>query len=202
MLDRLNPTVIGCALNVVGLFFLASAISFQRPRRQIEELLGVERPRNLLAVREQLVHQIQTYLGFGVLVIGYVLLMGDALERVKTAPADGSDHQLLWIVVLLLVALLGTTVAFKLIKEIYARSKFRRLLREVVHDSNFNLEKNPQLSVQIGELLHIPKGAEESVAEYIAKVRAALKLKSPAPSGTGLGSSSSLGAGLRQRQPK
>jgi hypothetical protein len=198
MLEGLNPTVIGCALNVVGLFFLASAISFQRPRRQIEELLGVERPRNLLAVREQLVHQIQTYLGFGVLVIGYVLLMGDALERVKPAPADGSDHQLLWIVVLLVVALLGTTVVFKLIKEVYARSKFRRLLREVVADANFNLEKNPQLSVQIGELLHIPKGEEESVAEYIAKVRAALKIKQ-SPAG---GGGSSLGAGLRQRQTK
>jgi hypothetical protein len=198
MLDRLNPTVIGCALNVVGLFFLASAISFQRPRRQIEELLGVERPRSLLAVREQLVHQIQTYLGFGLLVIGYVLLMGDELERGGPGPAEGSDHQLLWIVVLLVVALLGTTVAFKLIKEVYARSKFRRLLREVVHDANFNLEKNPQLSVQIGELLHIPKGEEESVAEYIAKVRAALKIKQPPAGGGG----SSLGAGLRQRPTK
>ena len=40
-LPACGPTVIGCALNVVGLFFLALAISFKRPRRQIEELLGI-----------------------------------------------------------------------------------------------------------------------------------------------------------------
>lgn len=182
MLERLNPTVIGCALNVVGLFFLASAISFKRPRRQIEELLGIERPRNLLAVREQLVNQIQTYLGFGILVVGFVLLMGEALERSRPHDQpDDSDPHLVWIVALLIAATLGTTAVLKLIKEGYVRSKFRRLLREVVRQSSFNLEKNPQLSVQIGELLHIPKGADESVADYINKVRSALGLNVAAP---------------------
>ncbi|MBM4016178.1 MAG: hypothetical protein FJ293_14610 [Planctomycetes bacterium] len=183
MLERLNPTVIGCALNVIGLFFLASAISFKQPRRQIEELLGLERARSLLMVREQLVNHIQTYLGFGILVVGFVLLMGEALERTRPAGATGSDPHLVWIVALLTVATLGTTVALKLIKEGYVRSKFRRLLREVVKESSFNLEKNPQLSVQIGELLHIPKSGEESVNEYIAKVRAVLGLPAGGASG-------------------
>lgn len=195
MLERLNPTVIGCALNVVGLFFLASAISFKRPRRQIEELLGIERPRSLLAVREQLVNQIQTYLGFGILVVGFVLLMGEALERNRPPSEKGDDPHLVWIVALLVAATLGTTVALKLIKEGYVRSKFRRLLREVVRDSKFNLEKNAQLSVHIGELLHIPKEPDQSVAEYIVKVRAALGIPSAPSSGSppgGLG----MGRGL------
>ncbi|MSR46891.1 MAG: hypothetical protein EXS13_07495 [Planctomycetes bacterium] len=196
MLDRLNPTVIGCALNVIGLFFLASAISFKQPRRQIEELLGLERSRSLLLVREHLVNQIQTYLGFGILVIGFVLLMGEALERTRPVGAEGSDPHLVWIVALLTVAMLGTTAALKLIKEGYVRSKFRRLLREVVRDSKFNLEKSPQLAVQIGELLHIPKGADESVAEYIGKVRAVLGL---APLGSG---GAGLSGGLRPRPTK
>ncbi len=199
MLERLNPTVIGCALNVIGLFFLASAISFKQPRRQIEELLGLERARSLLTVREQLVNQIQAYLGFGILVVGFVLLMGEALERTRPAGATGTDPHLVWIVALLTVATLGTTVALKLIKEGYVRSKFRRLLREVVKESSFNLEKNPQLSVQIGELLHIPKGADESVAEYIAKVRAVLGL--PAGGSPG-GGGSGLAAGSRPRPTK
>ena len=37
MLDRVNPSVIGYALNIVGLFFLASAITFKKPRRQVEQ---------------------------------------------------------------------------------------------------------------------------------------------------------------------
>jgi hypothetical protein len=196
MLERLNPTVIGCALNVIGLFFLASAISFKQPRRQIEELLGLERARSLLTVREQLVNQIQAYLGFGILVVGFVLLMGEALERTRPAGATGSDPHLVWIVALLTVATLGTTVALKVIKEGYVRSKFRRLLREVVKESKFNLEKNPQLSVQIGELLHIPKGGDESVAEYIAKVRVVLGLPPGGSTGT---SASGLTTGLRPR---
>ena len=185
MLERLNPTVLGCALNVIGLFFLASTISFKRPRRQIEELLGVERPHSLLAARERLVNQIQTYLGFAILVVGFVLVMGDALDRNRAAtPAAEHDAApLVWIVALLVAATLATTMALKLIKEGYVRSKFRRLLREVVRDSKFNLEKNPQLSVQIGKLLHIPEQPDQSVADYISKVRAALGIPS-APTGS------------------
>src|SRR5262245_43470972 len=81
MLDSLNPTVIGYSLNVVGLFFLASAISFKKPKRVVEEILGIERHRSLAHVRDQLVNQIQTYVGFVFLVTGHVLLMGDALLR-------------------------------------------------------------------------------------------------------------------------
>lgn len=180
MLERLNPTVIGCALNVVGLFFLASAISFKRPRRRIEELLAIERRRSLLDVREQIINQTQVYLGFGILVVGFVLLMSEALERDLPPERRRSDPNLIWIVVLLVVATLGTTLALKLTKELYARRKFRSLLREVLRESSFNLEKNPQQAVQIGELLHIPKQPDQSVADYIAAVRRALGGK-PAP---------------------
>ncbi len=184
MLEKLNFSVIGYALNVVGLFFLASAITFKKPRRQIEEILGVERARSLHAVREHLVNQIQTYIGFIMLVIGFVLLMSEALGG-RPAPLETSeDPNLKWIVVILLVSTLGTTGVLKFVQLGYVRSKFRRLLREVVRDSRFNLEKNPQLAVQIGELLNVPQQPDQAVSDYIRQVRTALGVE-PSPAGGG-----------------
>jgi hypothetical protein len=175
MLERLNPSVIGCALNIVGLFFLASAISFKRPRRQVEELLGIERTRSLYAIREQLVNQTQTYIGFGILVVGFVLVMMEALEgRDRGARPPESLANEGWIFAILLGAVAATTVALYILQRGFVRTKFRRLVREVVRDSRFNLEKNPNLAVQIGELLHIPKQPDQSVTDYVAKVRSAL----------------------------
>jgi len=177
MLDRVNPSVIGYALNIVGLFFLASAITFKRPRRQVEELLGIERSRSLYAISEQIVNQTQTYIGFGSLVVGVVLVMMEALERRASpqAPAPGPEPVAAGgIFAILLGAVALTTLVLKVVQRGFVKSKFRRIVREVVRDSKFNLEKNPQLAVQIGELLHIPKQPDQSVTDYVAKVRSAL----------------------------
>lgn len=185
MLERVNPSVIGYALNIVGLFFLASAITFKRPRRQVEELLGIERPRSLYAIREQIVNQTQTYIGFGILVVGFVLVMMEALERREPPPAPVAGSEPInagWIFAILLGAVAVTTLVLKVVQRGFVKSKFRRIVREVVRDSKFNLEKNPHLAVQIGELLHIPKLPDQSVADYVAKVRSALGVE-PGESG-------------------
>jgi hypothetical protein len=183
MLDRVNPSVIGYALNIVGLFFLASAITFKRPRRQVEELLGIERPRSLYAIREQIVNQTQTYIGFGILVVGFVLVMMEALERrsPQAAPTGPEPINAGWIFAILLGAVALTTLVLKVVQRGFVKSKFRRIVREVVRDSKFNLEKNPHLAVQIGELLHIPKQPDQSVTDYVAKVRSALGVEPGEP---------------------
>ena len=172
MFESLNPSVIGYTLNVVGLFFLASAISFKNPRRQIEEILGVERPRSLSTVRDHLVNQIQVYIGFVFLVAGYVLLMGDALSTDSISP--GEDPNLLWIAMVLLIATIATMAFLKIVQLLFTRRKFRRLLAEVLRESHFNLERNQKLAVQIGELLQIPQTRDQSVPEYINEVMTAL----------------------------
>jgi hypothetical protein len=177
MLERVNPSVIGCALNIVGLFFLASAITFKKPRRQVEELLGIERARSLYAIREQIVNQTQTYIGFAILVVGFVLLMMEALERRPPPPAQTEPVNAGWIFAVLLGAVAATTLVLKVVQRGFVKSKFRRLVREVVRDARFNLEKNPNLAVQIGELLHIPKQPDQSVTDYVAKVRSALGIE-------------------------
>jgi len=182
MLEKLNPAVIGYALNVVGLFFLASAIRFKKPRRQIEELLGLERGNALHAAREHLVNQIQTYIGFVILVIGFVLLMSQALDR-PAAAEPREDPNLKWIVVILLASTLATTAVLKIVQLGFVRTKFRRLLREIVRDSKFNLEKNPQLALQIGELLNVPKQPDQSVSDYIRLVKTTLGIPVPPAAG-------------------
>jgi hypothetical protein len=187
MLEQLNAAVFGYALNVVGLFFLASAIRFKKPRRPIEELLGIERGNQLDAAREHLVNQIQTYIGFVILVIGFVLLMGDALnQRSSASPRDG-EPDLMWMVLILLVSTLATTAVLKIVQKGYVKAKFRRLLREVVADAQFNLEKNPQLAVQIGELLSIPKQPDQAVNDYIRQVRTALGVQARPAGGLAAG---------------
>jgi hypothetical protein len=178
MFESLNPSVIGYTLDVVGLFFLASAITFKNPRRQIEEILGVERPRSLSTVRDHLVNQIQVYIGFVFLVAGHVLLMGDALG---TASAPTDDPNLVWIVAVLLLATIATMGFLKIVQLVFTRRKLRRILAEVLRESRYSLEKHQNVAVQIGELLQIPPRRDQSVPEYIDEVKAALGLQGGAP---------------------
>ena len=175
MFESLNPAIIGYTLNVVGLFFLAAAISFKKPRREIEEILGIERQRSLSGVRDHLVNQIQVYVGFVFLVAGYVLLMGHALTQ--TSPATGESTGVPLIATVLFAATVATMAILKLVQLLFTRLKFKRLLAEVLRDAEYSLEHNQKLAVQIGELLQIPQSREESVPDYILKVKSELGLE-------------------------
>src|SRR5262249_42170195 len=86
-----------------------------------------------------------------------------------------------WIFAILLGAVALTTLVLKVVQRGFVKSKFRRIVREGVRDSRVNLEKNPALAVQIGELLHIPKLPHHSVTHYVAKVRSALGVEPGEP---------------------
>lgn len=181
MMDWLNPAVIGFTLNVVGLFFLASAITFKKPRREIEEILGVERQRSLSTVRDHLVNQIQTYVGFIFLVFGHVLLVINQLQLDAAGPmAENPD--LLVISLILAVPTILTLGVLKLFQILFARRNFRRLLGEVLRESGYELEKNQKLAVQIGEILGVPKLRDQAVGDYIEEVRVTLGLDGAASS--------------------
>lgn len=177
MFDQLNSAIIGYTLNVVGLFFLAAAITFKKPRREIEEILGVERPRSMSAVRDHLIHQVQVYIAFVFLVAGYVLLMGDALTRDESGDGLARSNDLPLIAIVLFVSTVLTMGVLKVVQLVFTRHKFRRMLAEVLRESRYPLERDQKLAVQIGELLQIPQTREESVPEYIEKVRATLGLQ-------------------------
>ena len=178
MFETLNSAIIGYTLNVVGLFFLAAAITFKKPRREIEEILGVERPRSMSGVRDHLVNQIQVYIAFVFLVAGYVLLMGDALTRDNGGEPLAQSNNLPLIAIVLFVSTIVTMVVLKVVQLIFTRYKFRRMLAEVLRESRYPLDRDQKLAVQIGELLQIPQTREESVPEYIEKVKATLGLDS------------------------
>jgi hypothetical protein len=180
-LDWVNPAVIGFTLNVVGLFFLASAITLRRPRREMEEVLGVEQPRSLSNVNDHLANQVQTYTGFVFLVAGHVLLMGNELRASAGDPLDKQNPGLVAIAFVLVAVTVGTMVLLKLVQSMFARRHFRRLLAEVLRESGYSLERNQRVAVEIGELLQIPKGRDQSVPEYIGEVRRALGLERAEP---------------------
>ena len=81
----------------------------------------------------------------------------------------------------LLVSTIATMAMLKIVQLLFTRRSFRRLLAEVVTDSGYELEKNQKVAVQIGELLGLPKGRDQSVPEYIQEVRKALGLKRSRP---------------------
>ncbi len=184
MLESLNPTVIGYSLNVVGLFFLASAISFKKPRGVIEENLGLEPPRTFSNVRDHLVNQIQTYIGFLFLVTGHVLLMGDALLRQDAlqegeARAVRDNTDIVVIVGVLVVSTIATMAVLKIVQLLFTRRNVRRLVADVLRDSNYDLTKNQKVAVQIGEMLGLPTKGDLSITEYIQEIHRALGLADP-----------------------
>ena len=80
-------------------------------------------------------------------------------------------------VAVLFVATVATMGVLKLVQLLFTRHKFRRMLAEVLREADYALEHNQKLAVQIGELLQIPQNREESVPEYIQKVKSELGLE-------------------------
>jgi len=155
--------VIGLACNLVGIFFLANSITFQRSRRAVEEFFR-KGPGSLARVRDYALNRMQVFVGFLFLNAGFLLQIAGHWDGVR-------DHLTtltfcIGIVVFAVLTYLGGLV--------YSRRHFRRLLQEFFQTHPWSFTENMALTKEIGQFLGISLEADMSVEDYLHKVRRAL----------------------------
>jgi hypothetical protein len=198
MLDPIDWTIVGLTLNIVGIFFLASSITFKKPRRVVQEFFGIEKTGSLKSIREFLLNKVQVYIGFLFLIGGYVMQIAVLLARSRPPGTRlVSEPNFLVIVGVLVASIIGVTIVLKILQIFWSHRVFRKLLIDFFRDFEFPLEQYPALAKEIGELLEIPQVKDESIDEYLHKVRKALRIDGAEPRRLPVGRPRPTGSSIR-----
>jgi hypothetical protein len=189
LLDVINLSTIGLAFDIVGVIFLANSIGIRQPRRFIQEHFGIQRPQQLRSVLDQLRAKAEIFTGFLFLMVGFSLQIIAELapDLLAGTVVDGSDAPALRQTQILAFAMLAsvvlaTTLLLRVACRLWSLRLFRKLLAEFLTDQgDWNFERHPDVTREIGEILAVPADEEDSIGDYAGRVRAALGLAAQAP---------------------
>jgi hypothetical protein len=176
----MSLVTLGLCANILGAFFLAKAIIAKNPRVMIREILNL-RVDHLKVFRTYLIQKLEAIAGFLFMFLGCGLLIyndyypPDVLPGVTDSGPPLGVTIAFTLVIMCFIALLFHTVC-----SFFARRIFMELLKDMVIRHRFPLHREEALTKQIGEILRIPTGADETVESYAMKVRAKLGLPKPA----------------------
>jgi len=157
---------VGLVLLLAGTFLLGQALFPRSPRELVAERFG-EHGAPLVAIREHIFHRLQVGIGFAYLLGGLGLLLLGHLRPSSGPPS----FPVFWIA---LVAL--GTVALLAVGWAWTSRAFRRYVRERLAESPGELEADPALVKEVGELFGVESTPDDSIASYAERVRRATGL--------------------------
>jgi len=182
--DYFTLGICGLALAVVGVIFLANAMGVRRPRRFIQEYFGIQRKQHLRGVLDQLRAKAEIFVGFLFLMAGFSLQIVDELSpALGPPPAPGPTMLRLQLQAFLVLAagVLAVTIVLRIACHVWSLALFRSLLTEFFRKHDWRFEKHPQVTREIGEILSIEQLPDDSIGDYAARVRVALRLEPAEP---------------------
>ena len=176
MNDYLNLSTVGLALAIVGVVFLTNAMAVRKPRRFVQQYFGFEKPQPLRTMLDQLNAKVQVFTGFLCLLVGFSLQIW-AMIAGTPAVIQADTATRLQAVAALGVGIVGLTIVLRVAQNTWARLTMRRMLGDFFLDHrDWNFEKHPGQTREIGELLGISAREDDSIGDYADRVREALKL--------------------------
>ena len=164
-MDPSVAVVVGLAMNVVGIFFLANSIIFRKPKQVLEEFFGVDRG-SLHLIKDYVLNKIQVVIGFLFLTGGFVLQAVGAWQKIHDQAT----------VLLICGGIFVTAVLVYIVGAHYSRRSFRKYLRSFFRTHEFSFTANMALTKEIGQIFGIPHQPDETVEAYVQKVRRYLQL--------------------------
>ncbi|MCY2960628.1 MAG: hypothetical protein NTY35_10725 [Planctomycetota bacterium] len=159
---------VGLVLLLGGTFLLGNALLFRHPRDLVAERFGA-RGAPLVAIREHIFQRLQVGIGFLYLLAGFGL---ELLARLRP-PATESAPALpvFWVAAVALA-----TVVLLAAGWLWTSRAFRGYVRERLTASPGELETDPALTREVGELFGVETSPEDSVTSYAERVRRATGL--------------------------
>jgi hypothetical protein len=173
--DRPVPSSIlsiaGLCLQVLGAFFLAKSVIWKAPRHFMRELLGFPAER-FKTFRHYLAGRVEAIVGFVLFGAGAALQVAGLVREAAPGEVPGL---LLWLGVTV-VSLAGAAYGLYIVVKRVSRRVFLDTFGDQVRRRNWPFQEDPELLRELGELLEIPRGPEETVDTYQARIRERLGL--------------------------
>ena len=174
--------VIGLTLNIVGVYFIVNSLIFKKPRRFLYEHFGIDRKRSLSSIRNNVMSQVQLVIGFIFVITGYFLQVAYHLSlSIDDRSNVFTDPSVIMIAAILIASMTTVTLLLKVIQILWTRQRFKRLLTDFFRQHDWALDKYPATAKEVGEILGVERKKEDSVAEYLLRLKTFLEIESDDP---------------------
>lgn len=173
--------IIAWLLIAMGAFFLARAVVGKRERWALKELLGVPVDK-VKGFRDFILRRLDALAGFLFVVAGVGIHLYVLVREAEKTNQRGNDPRgaladiLVWLGAALVVAVLIAA----LIHQVTARTSrkiFLENLAYLVVRYRFRVADDPDLLLQIGDMLELHRSDDDTIESYAKRIEAALDLE-------------------------
>jgi len=178
--DYYQRQIIAWLAILVGAFFLAKSVARRREKGQMRDLLGLPTDK-VKRFRNFFVQRLERIVGFVFILVGvgihlYVVVRsaqkgGGGTNDPREAFGEISTYLAIASITMLLI-----TAAMHWICSYFARRIFLDILGYYMVRQGYNLEDDPRLMTQIGEMLGLERSPEDSVESYRERLEKGLRL--------------------------
>ena len=178
-MDYYQRQIIAWLAILVGAFFLAKSVARRREKGHMQDLLGLPTDK-VKRFRNFFVQRLERIVGFVFILIGVGIHL---YVVVRSAQKDGGGNdprealgEISTYLAIAIVFMLAITAAMHWICSYFARRIFLDILGYYMVRQGYNLEDDPRLMTQIGEMLGLKRSPEDSVESYRERLEIGLKL--------------------------
>jgi hypothetical protein len=172
--------IIAWLLIAMGTFFLTRAVVGKSERGALKELLGV-RVDKVKGFRDYILRRLDALAGFLFVLAGvgihlYVLVREAEKTNQRNDPRAALADIMVWLAGALVVAVLIAAL-FRWVTVRTSRKIFLENLAYQVVRYRFRVEDDPDLLLQIGDLLELRRGEDDTIESYARRIESALDLE-------------------------
>jgi hypothetical protein len=164
---------------LIGAYFLARATVNKRQRNAMKELLGVSIDK-VKFFRNYFIQRLESIVGFSFVLIGVGIHLYVKVRQWQSVEADGGPGEAIQDVVSYLgyaiLAMVAITLLMHWICSFFSRRIFLDILGYLMVRYDYRLQHDPDLLVQIGEMLGVKRSEDDTVDSYTQRIEEALKV--------------------------
>jgi len=173
-----NPIrVIALCSLILGSFFLAKSVSIKTPKYVLHELLAFKVNKSRF-FRKYISQKLESVIGFIFLFVGFTLLIYLEVEALGSQVVeDSTGFENWWVVVgVTVVTIVAIAILLNRITRFFSGKIFIEHMRFMVEHHGYPLESDEALVLELGRVMHIPRGDEDTIESYGEKVRTKMKV--------------------------
>jgi hypothetical protein len=171
--------IMGWLFVLAGFYFVAKSVAPRRDRARMRELLDLPTDK-VKHFRNFFVQRLERTVGFLFFLIGVGLHLYVVIRQAQKSAGGNDPREALGeIGTYLAGAVLGMLLITELmhwICDYFARRTFLDILGYLMVRQSYDLGNDPRLMVQIGDMLKVSRGEDDSVETYKHRIEEALRL--------------------------
>jgi uncharacterized membrane protein len=164
---------------LVGAYFLARAVGSKREKHAMKELLGV-RIDKVKFFRNFFIQRLESIVGFVFVLVGVSVHLYVHVRQAQQASAYNDPKEALrdigGYLLVAVFAMLVITAVMHVICSYFAKRTFLDILGYLMVRYKYRIEDDPDLLVQIGNILGAKEGDEETIESYTKRIEEGLHL--------------------------